>query len=68
MRTIMIIYKFILVLSTTAQGTRKLLEISPFAISVGIQFLATAGKTKGPEQIRSTQLQSTTGYNDRMGK
>lgn len=31
-----IIRKFSLVVSTPAQGTRKLLEISSFAISIGI--------------------------------
>lgn len=36
-------------LSTIAQGTRELFKITSFTISVGIQLLATIGKTKRTE-------------------
>jgi len=38
-------------LPAIAQGTRELLKIAPFAISVGIQLLAATGKTERLKQI-----------------
>lgn len=37
--------------SAIAKGTREFLEITTFAISVGVQLLAAAGKTERLEQI-----------------
>jgi len=38
-------------LPATTQGKRELLKITSFAVSVGVQLLATVGETKRLKQI-----------------